>query len=151
MIAEHRGPGVHHGFDNENDDYEMPMDLDHRAQALSRLARGIILLPDGTGFATGSGFGGSHLPADSNDKDADMFDNDEEDRDLEAQVPKGSTPSGSSSENESPTDERSRREETPAPEKSEDPPATLPSRTHTESATKETSDTKAHTTDEKSG
>ena len=133
-VAEHRGPGVHHGFDNNDDDYDMPMDMDHRAQALRGLARGIILLPDGTGFATGSGLGGfgsrlsnsaelNNRITDLDDKDADLMDTSDEDRDLDEQIHKGgqpgeSTPGGSSGEE---TNERGRREETPAPEKTIEP------------------------------
>lgn len=132
--AEHRGPGNHHGFDDNHDDYDMPMDLDsHRAQTLSRLARGVILLPDGSGFATGSGFGNHTLQSSSSD-DAEMFDNDDEDKDLESQINKG-TPSATSSENDTTSsDDRTRREETPAP--TSEIPATLPSRSHNDSETK---------------
>jgi hypothetical protein len=99
------------------------MDLDtHRAQTLSRLARGVILLPDGSGLSSGTGFGSHHLQSSSSD-DSEMFDNADEDKDLESQVNKG-TPSTEES-----SDDRTRREETPAP-------ATLPSRSHNDGESK---------------
>jgi hypothetical protein len=122
-VAEHRGPGVHHGFDDSREDLDMPMDIDHRSGGLGgRLGRGIILLGDGSG---------SFGIQDSNEHDADMFDNYEEDQDLESQVNKG-TPSGSEDEGEA-AEERSRREETPAPQTSSTD--TLPSKTHSDAST----------------
>jgi protein phosphatase 2C family protein 2/3 len=99
------------------------MDIDHRSGGLGgRSGRGIILLGDGSG-----GFG-IH---DSNEQDTDMFDNYEEDQDLESQVTKG-TPSGSEDEGDA-AEERSRREETPAPQTSSTD--TLPSKTHSDAST----------------
>ncbi|KAF2665632.1 PP2C-domain-containing protein [Microthyrium microscopicum] len=119
-FAEHRGPGMR--ADDNHEDFDMSMDLDHRPNQLGggRLPRGIILLGDGSG--------GFNITT-SNENDADMFDQDE-DKDLEEQVTKG-TPSGSEDEGEA-AEERSRREETPAPTSSTD---TLPAKSHTEAST----------------
>jgi hypothetical protein len=124
-VAEHRGPGVHHGFDENHEDFDMPMELDSRAAVsnFNRLSRGIIILGDGPGFGIQSSGG-----------DVDMIDHENEDQDLEAQVSKH-TPSGSEEDADS-ADERSRREETPGPQAnlSSD---TLPSRAHVNTTSKE--------------
>ena len=118
--AEHRGPGVHHGFDDNSEDFDMPMDLIHQNAPL-RLPRGIILLPDGSG---------AFQVHQSNEQDTEMFDHDEEDKDLESQVTKG-TPSGSEDEGDG-AEERRLREGTPAPQSSSTD--TLPSKTHSETS-----------------
>ncbi|KAF4551682.1 Protein phosphatase 2C-like protein 5 [Elsinoe fawcettii] len=97
--AEFRGPGVHHHFDNDSDEYDV--DLDQRTRMLTSRAGRIILLGDG-----GAEF---HADADSADQDTEMFDqSDEEEKDLESQVKKGQA--------EATASERSKREETPGPE-----------------------------------
>jgi len=95
-IAEFRGPGVHHRFDDSpSDDYDM--DLDQRTRMLGSRGGRVILLGDGTEVVT-----------DYSDQDAEMFDqSDEEEKDLESQVKKGQA----SAEEE----QRTKREETPGP------------------------------------
>jgi len=75
-IAEFRGPGVHHNFDDSDSGYDMDMDQRSRS-IISRGKNGrIILLGDGSEILTGS-------------EDTDMIDNEEEDEDLASQVHKG--------------------------------------------------------------
>lgn len=107
-IAEFRGPGVRHQFDDSPDDFDL--DLDHRARGFGGKSGRIILLGDGTEVLTDA-------------DDADMFDHSEEDKDLESQVRKGAPSSDEAAA-------RSKREGTPAPERtSQDTTATTPSRT----------------------
>ena len=98
-VAEFRGPGVRHQFDESSDDYEL--DLEHRTRSFGGRSGRIILLGDGTEVLTDS-------------DEADMFDHSEEDRDLESQVRKGPT----SREDMS----RGQREGTPGP--ADDAPST---------------------------
>jgi hypothetical protein len=125
---------MHHGLEENHDDYDMPMELDSRsaASSFSRLSRGIILLGDGSGFGIPVSSSGSGIRIAAAD-DVDMMDRDEEDRDLEAQVARHTPPSGSEEEEEEPAadGERSRREETPGPQAAAD---TLPSRAHVDTA-----------------
>lgn len=73
-IAEVRGPGVHHNFDDSDSDM---LDMD-RKDGFSQNSRGrIILLGDGSEVLT-------------NSDDAAMFDQSEENKDLENQVSKDS-------------------------------------------------------------
>ncbi|KAG9237526.1 phosphatase 2C-domain-containing protein [Amylocarpus encephaloides] len=75
-IAEFRGPGVHHNFD-DSDDSGYDVDMDSKGKSFAGNQRGrIILLGDGTEVLT-----------DSND--VEMFDHQEEDKDLASQVHKG--------------------------------------------------------------
>jgi protein phosphatase 2C family protein 2/3 len=80
-IAEFRGPGVHHNFDDSDSGYDME---DHQKQSSSGGSGGrsfgiggyrgrIIFLGDGTEVLTDS-------------DDTEMFDNAEEDKDLASQV-----------------------------------------------------------------
>lgn len=74
-IAEFRGPGVRHQYDQDSpDDYEL--DLNQRARGGFGRGGRIILLGDGTEVLTDS-------------DDADMFDHSEEDKDTENQIKKG--------------------------------------------------------------
>lgn len=81
-IAEFRGPGIHHRFDDSPDDYDM--DPDQRTRMIGGGRSGsIILLRDGTEVLTDS--------TDA-DHDADMFDqSSDEEKDLESQVKKEDT------------------------------------------------------------
>lgn len=89
-IAEFKGPGVHHHFDDSD---EYGMDHDQHSQMLSSRGGRVILLGNGGQFHT--------------EGDSDMFDqSDEEEKDLESQVPK----------TESKGADRSMRGETPGPE-----------------------------------
>jgi len=77
VVAEFRGPGVHHNFDDSDSGYDV--DIDSRSRSADGNQRGrIILLGDGTEVLTDS-------------DDTEMFDHGEEDKDLESQVPKGQT------------------------------------------------------------
>jgi protein phosphatase 2C family protein 2/3 len=67
MVAEFRGPGVHHNYDDSDSGYDM--DMSRGPENKGR----IILLGDGSEAATGL--------------DTAMFDHDDEDKDLESQVP----------------------------------------------------------------
>ena len=73
-IAEFRGPGVHHNFDDSDSGYDVDMD---QKKPFGANQRGrIILLGDGTEVLTDS-------------DDTEMFDHSEEDKDLASQVHKG--------------------------------------------------------------
>lgn len=73
-IAEFRGPGVHHNFDDSDSGYDVDMD---QKKPFGANQRGrIILLGDGTEVLTDS-------------DDTEMFDHSEEDKDLASQVNKG--------------------------------------------------------------
>jgi protein phosphatase 2C family protein 2/3 len=75
-IAEFRGPGVHHNFDDSDSGYDVDMD---QKKTFGGNQRGrIILLGDGTEVLTDS-------------DDTEMFDHSEEDKDLASQVHKGQT------------------------------------------------------------
>jgi protein phosphatase PTC2/3 len=102
-IAEFRGPGVHHRYDENSDDYDMDMDQRTRFGGFGNAGGSgsrIILLSDGP-EATGE------------NGDADMFDHADEDRDLDAQVSKVED---SDSEDDG---ARNQREGTPAPPSSQ--------------------------------
>jgi len=74
VIAEFRGPGVHHNFDDSDSGYDVDMD---QKKTFGGNQRGrIILLGDGTEVLTDS-------------DDTEMFDHSEEDKDLASQVHKG--------------------------------------------------------------
>ncbi len=76
-LAEFRGPGVHHNFDDSDSGYDV--DMDQKLKSFGGNQRGrIILLGDGTEVLTDS-------------DDTEMFDHGEEDKDLASQVPKGQT------------------------------------------------------------
>lgn len=93
-LAEFRGPGVRHRFD-DSDDYET--EVDHRSSGIGGGRSGrIILLGDGTEVLTDS-------------DETEMFDHDEEDKDLDSQVGKGGQQSDE-------TRARSERKETPGPQ-----------------------------------
>lgn len=85
--AEFRGPGVHHGFDEQDSDSGYDVDTDNKSkqnQPLKKFGIGgfkgrIIFLGDGTEVLTDA------------DESTEMFDNSEEDKDLASQVPKGSS------------------------------------------------------------
>lgn len=75
IIAEFRGPGVHHNFDDSDSGYDV--DMDQKLKAFGGNQRGrIILLGDGTEVLTDS-------------DDTEMFDRGDEDKDLVSQVNKG--------------------------------------------------------------
>ncbi len=99
-IAEFRGPGMRHQYDQDSpDDYEV--DLDQKARGGFGRSGRIILLGDGTEVLTDS-------------DDTDMFDHSEEDKDTENQIKKG-TPDTSDIDST-----RSEREGTPGPQSSDD-------------------------------
>jgi len=95
---------------------DMGMDMDSRNAFSSRLSRGIILLGDSGGFLSRHG-------------DSEMSDRIDENHDLEARM----------LANDEESEERSRREETPAPEtQSEEGSAdVLQPKTHVPSPSKE--------------
>jgi protein phosphatase PTC2/3 len=68
VVAEFRGPGAHHNYDDSDSGYDM--DMSKGSENKGR----IILLGDGSEALTGP-------------DDAAMFDHDDEDKDLESQVP----------------------------------------------------------------
>lgn len=124
-IAEVRGPGVRHQYDQDSpDDYEL--DLDQRARGGFGRSGRIILLGDGTEVLT-------------NSDDTDMFDHSEEDKDTENQIKKG-TPDTSDIDST-----RSEREGTPGPPSADDKetsdnPDPSPSQTTTTKAVADTKD-----------
>ena len=89
-IAEFRGPGVRHRYDDSGDDFEL--DMDQRNRGFGGRGR-IILLGDGTEVLTDGA------------DDHEIVDEDE-DKDLDSQAGRGTAS----------TDERSKREGTPGPE-----------------------------------
>lgn len=72
-VAEFRGPGIHHRYDDSPDDYDM--DMGRGTRIGQGLGGRIILLGDGTELSSDSA-------------ESEMFDHDEEDKDLESQVNK---------------------------------------------------------------
>lgn len=80
-IAEFRGPGVHHNFDDSDSGYDVDAERKGgKSFGLGGYKGRIIFLGDGTEVLTDS-------------EDTEMFDNAEEDRDLESQVSKTTTAS----------------------------------------------------------
>jgi protein phosphatase 2C family protein 2/3 len=73
-IAEFRGPGVHHNFDDSDSGFEHE-GMDQKGKGFGNQRGRIILLGDGTEVLTDS-------------DDTEMFDHSEEDRDLASQVHK---------------------------------------------------------------
>jgi protein phosphatase 2C family protein 2/3 len=138
--AEQRGPGIQHGED-DHENYESHMDA---SEVLHRLARGIILLPDGSGYGNAQGQGqgqqrqqGSIQPL--GEDDTEMFDNSDEEDDLGSQVHK------TADTHEHAEESRNTRGETPAPEASQEKKTvTAPA------AGEETLSSKAHGQEEKS-
>jgi protein phosphatase 2C family protein 2/3 len=110
FVAEFRGPGVRHQFENDSSD-EYELELDRRFRGFGGRSGRIILLGDGTEVLTDS-------------DDAEMFDHSDEDKDTPNQIQKG-TPA--TSDNDS---TRSEREGTPAPQ----PPADDSKRTESPSS-----------------
>lgn len=79
FTAEFRGPGVHHNFDDSENDYENDVEQKGgRNFGIGGYKGRIIFLGDGTEVLTDS-------------DDTEMFDNAEEDKDLESQVSKNSS------------------------------------------------------------
>jgi protein phosphatase 2C family protein 2/3 len=76
MLAEFRGPGVHHNFDDSDSGYDVDIDQKTKSFGGGNQRGRIILLGDGTEVLTDS-------------DDTEMFDHSEEDRDLASQVHKG--------------------------------------------------------------
>lgn len=77
QLAEFRGPGVHHNFDDSDSGYDIDVDSRLKAVGGNNQRGRIILLGDGTEVLTDS------------DDTAEMFDQGEEDKDLESQVSRG--------------------------------------------------------------
>lgn len=75
-LAEFRGPGVHHNFDDSDSGYDVDDNRSKLAGDSNQRGR-IILLGDGTEVLTDS------------DDTTEMFDQGEEDKDLESQVSRG--------------------------------------------------------------
>ena len=76
LAAEFRGPGVHHNFDDSDNDYND--NKQSKAFGLAGYRGRIIFLGDGTEVLTDS-------------DDTEMFDNAEEDKDLASQVSRSSS------------------------------------------------------------
>jgi protein phosphatase 2C family protein 2/3 len=77
-IAEFRGPGVHHNFDDSDSGYDLEDHKQSKSFGIGGYRGRIIFLGDGTEVLTDS-------------DDTEMFDNSEEDKDLASQVSKGSS------------------------------------------------------------
>lgn len=86
MIAEFRGPGVHHNFDDNSSGYDQDNDSKSKSSGVAGYKGRVIFLGDGTEVLTDG-------------DDAEMFDISEEDKDLASQVSKASS-SGASSDND---------------------------------------------------
>lgn len=95
--AEFRGPGVHHRYDENSDDYDM--DMEQRTRFRGSFGSRIILLSDGTELT-------------HENEDVEMFDRDDEERDVDALVSKNDSEEG---ESDSDHEARNRREDTPGP------------------------------------
>lgn len=78
IIAEFRGPGVHHNFDDSDSGYDMEDQKQGKSFGIGGYKGRIIFLGDGTEVLTDS-------------DDTEMFDNSEEDKDLISQVSRGSS------------------------------------------------------------
>jgi hypothetical protein len=76
-LAEFRGPGVHHNFDDSDSGYDVDVDSRSKAVGGNNQRGRIILLGDGTEVLTDA------------DDTTEMFDQGEEDKDLESQVSRG--------------------------------------------------------------
>lgn len=76
ILAEFRGPGVHHNFDDSDSGYDVEDNKQGKTFGLGGYRGRIIFLGDGTEVLTDS-------------DDTEMFDNSEEDKDLISQVAKG--------------------------------------------------------------
>ena len=81
-VAEFRGPGVHHNFDDSNSDYDADLDNKSKSFGVGGYRGRIIFLGDGTEVLTDS-------------DDTEMFD--QEDKDLDSQVSKTSASDDGSS------------------------------------------------------
>lgn len=86
MIAEFRGPGVHHNFDDNSSGYDNDNDSKSKNFGVGGYKGRVIFLGDGTEVLTDG-------------DDAEMFDISEEDKDLASQVSKASS-SGTSNDND---------------------------------------------------
>jgi protein phosphatase PTC2/3 len=84
ILAEFRGPGVHHNFEDSDSGYEMDAENKGKSFGVGGYRGRIIFLGDGTEVLTDS-------------DDTEMFDNADEDKDLESQVYKGSSSATSDS------------------------------------------------------
>lgn len=89
MIAEFRGPGVHHNFDDNDsgNDYDNDSSSKGKSFGVGGYRGRIIFLGDGTEVLTDS-------------DDTEMFDNTEEDKDVANQVSKGGSSGASKDDNE---------------------------------------------------
>lgn len=97
IIAEFRGPGVHHNFDDntsgyDNDSNTTESDPKGKSFGIGGYKGRIIFLGDGTEVLTDS-------------DDTEMFDNSEEDKDLASQVSKGSSSATSKNDEKDDDDE----------------------------------------------
>jgi protein phosphatase 2C family protein 2/3 len=85
FLAEFRGPGVHHNFDESDSAYDMEDQKQGKSFGIGGYRGRVIFLGDGTEVLTDS-------------DDAEMFDNSEEDNDLVSQVSKGTSQESGSEE-----------------------------------------------------
>lgn len=82
LLAEFRGPGVHHNFDDSDSGYDVDAEnKGGKTFGLGGYKGRIIFLGDGTEVLTDT-------------DDTEMFDNSEEDKDLDSQVSKAKTQDG---------------------------------------------------------
>lgn len=78
LVAEFRGPGVHHNYEDSDSGYEVEGENKGKSFGVGGSRGRIIFLGDGTEVLTDS-------------DDTEMFDNADEDKDLESQVSKTKT------------------------------------------------------------
>jgi protein phosphatase 2C family protein 2/3 len=83
FLAEFRGPGVHHNFDDSDSGYDVEDQKQGKSFGIAGYKGRIIFLGDGTEVLTDS-------------DDTEMFDNSEEDKDLASQVSKATSQEGGS-------------------------------------------------------
>lgn len=80
VLAEFRGPGVHHNYEDSDSGYEMDAENKGKSFGVGGYRGRIIFLGDGTEVLTDS-------------DDTELFDNADEDKDLESQVSKNNSTS----------------------------------------------------------
>ncbi|KAK7454169.1 protein phosphatase 2C [Colletotrichum acutatum] len=116
QLAEFRGPGVHHNFDDSDSGYDVDVENKGKPFGIGGYKGRIIFLGDGTEVLTDS-------------DDTEMFDNAEEDKDLESQVSKAA--SATSKDSEAEDKSAPKTEETKAADKTaeESKPAAVPAST----------------------
>lgn len=116
QLAEFRGPGVHHNFDDSDSGYDVDLENKGKPFGIGGYKGRIIFLGDGTEVLTDS-------------DDTEMFDNAEEDKDLVSQVSKANSTASKAGDAEVSTKKPAEERKTGAdkPEEESKPAATAES------------------------